>query len=69
MRTGVTVTHRELNPNDGIFAQIDRRIPIDTRTSGWTSRLSGIPVNHKIGCGKAFVFLSLPPIIATYWAK
>jgi len=68
-RTGLTVTHRELNPNDWIFAQIDRRIPIDTRASGWTSRLSSIPVNHKIGGGKAFVFLCLPPIITMYWAK
>jgi hypothetical protein len=69
MCTGVAITHRELDPNDGIFTAINGGTPIDTRASSRTSRLSGIPVNDKIGCGKAFVFLSLPPIVATYWAK
>jgi hypothetical protein len=69
MRTGVTVTHRELDPNHAIFTLIDRRIPIDTCASGWTSRLPCVPVNHKIGGSKAFVFLPLPPLITTNWAE
>src|SRR6266540_3790805 len=69
MRTGLTVTHRKLNPYYRIFARVDRRVPIDTGASGWTSRLACLPVNHKIGGGKPFIFSSLSPIIATYWTK
>jgi hypothetical protein len=69
MCTGVTITHRELDPNDGIFTAINGGVPIDTCASGWTSRLLRLPVNRKIGRSKAFGFLSLSSIITTHWAE
>ncbi len=66
--TGVTITHRERDPNDGIFTAINGGVPIDTCTSGWTSRLLRLPVNGKIGRSNAFVFWPLSSIITTHRA-
>src|SRR6266545_7585790 len=69
MRTSLAVAHRKLDPKDWVFAEIDGRIPIDAGASSRTPCLPYVPVNHKIGRGKAFVFLPLPPIITTNWAE